>query len=202
MPSVIVVGSGAAGLAAALAAADGGADVVVLESSASVGGTTALSGGVVWAPGHPFGTGDGLADAADSLAYLDAIGRGDVDRELMSTFVDDAGRVVALLAESTPLEWEVLPDWPDYQSEFPGGRAGGRSIWPVKLTLPLDVGARVQRPAEPGVSPSPVGSGADKAMLFRGPVRGQALVGALLAGLADRGVEVRTSVQVEHLVED
>jgi succinate dehydrogenase/fumarate reductase flavoprotein subunit len=39
-------------------------------------------------------------------------------------------------------------------------------------------------------------------MLFRGPVRGQALVGGLLAGLADRGVEVRTSLRVEHLVED
>ena len=54
MPSVIVVGSGAAGLAAGLAAADAGADVVVLESAASVGGTTALSGGVVSAPGHPY----------------------------------------------------------------------------------------------------------------------------------------------------
>jgi succinate dehydrogenase/fumarate reductase flavoprotein subunit len=198
MASVVVVGSGAAGLAAALAAADVGADVVVLESAASVGGTTALSGGVVWAPGHPYR--DDGDDTADARAYLGALARGDADGALIETFVEEAGRVVANLQESTPLHWEVLADWPDYQSEFPGGRAGGRSIWPAKLTLPHDVGARVQRPAEPGVEPSLVGDGADKEMLFRGPARGQALIGALLAGLVDRKVEVRTSVRAECLV--
>ncbi|HZP30742.1 MAG TPA: FAD-dependent oxidoreductase [Acidimicrobiia bacterium] len=200
MPSVIVVGSGAAGLAAALAAAEGGADVLVLESAAAVGGTTALSGGVVWAPGHPYGAAPD--DAADALTYLDAVAHGDADRTMLSTFVEDAGRVVRWLEASTPLRWELLADWPDYHSEFPGGRAGGRSIWPVRLTLPEEVAARVQRPAEPGVAPSPVGEGADKAMLFRGPVRGQALVGALLAGLRDRNVEVRTGVRADRLVSD
>ena len=198
MPSVVVVGSGAAGLAAALAAADAGADVVVLESAESVGGTTALSGGVVWAPGHPYR--DDRDDTADALRYLDALAGGDRDRSLIATFVEDAGRVVGLLQESTPLRWEVLPDWPDYHREFPGGRAGGRSIWPARLTLPHDVGARVQRPAEPGVAPSPVGGGADKELLFRGPARGQALIGALLAGLESRTVEVRTSTRAEALV--
>jgi 3-oxosteroid 1-dehydrogenase len=200
MSSVIVVGSGAAGLAAALAAADRGADVVVLESATSAGGTTALSGGVVWAPGHPYGV--ARDDPTDALAYLHALAHGDVDRTMMSTFVEDAGRVVTVLEESTPLRWEVLPDWPDYHSEFPGGRAGGRSIWPARLTLPHDIAARVQRPAEPGVAPSPVGDGADKAMLFRGPARGQALIGALLTGLTDRKVEVRTSVRAERLLHD
>jgi 3-oxosteroid 1-dehydrogenase len=200
MPSVIVVGSGAAGLAAALAAADQGADVVVLESATSVGGTTALSGGVVWAPGHPYGT--ARDDPTDALAYLDALAQGDVDRTMISSFVEDVGRVVTSLEASTPLRWEVLADWPDYHSEFPGGRAGGRSIWPVRLTLPHGLAARVQVPAEPGVGPSSVGDGPDKAMLFRGPARGQALIGALLAGLADRDVEVRTSVRAERLVHD
>jgi 3-oxosteroid 1-dehydrogenase len=198
MPSVVVVGSGAAGLAAALAAADAGADVVVLESAASVGGTTALSGGVVWAPGHPYR--DDRDDIADAMEYLDAVACGDADRSLLSTFVEDAGRVVGLLQESTPLRWEVLQDWPDYHSEFCGGRAGGRSIWPARLTLPHDLGTRVQRPAEPGVAPSPVGHEPDKEMLFRGPARGQALIGALLAGLEQRKVEVRTSVGAEALV--
>ena len=47
---VIVVGGGMAGLTAALAAAEAGGDVLVLESEPSVGGSMALSGGLIWAP--------------------------------------------------------------------------------------------------------------------------------------------------------
>ena len=47
---VIVVGGGMAGLTAALAAAEAGGDVLVLESEASVGGSMAISGGLIWAP--------------------------------------------------------------------------------------------------------------------------------------------------------
>lgn len=45
---VLVIGSGAAGLAAAVASGD--RDVVVLEAARSVGGTTARSGGALWIP--------------------------------------------------------------------------------------------------------------------------------------------------------
>src|SRR4051794_41965058 len=39
-----------AGLSAALAASEAGADVLVLESEPDVGGSMALSGGLIWAP--------------------------------------------------------------------------------------------------------------------------------------------------------
>ena len=48
---VLVVGAGAGGMAAAFTAAVAGLDVQLVEKADVVGGSTALSGGVVWAPG-------------------------------------------------------------------------------------------------------------------------------------------------------
>jgi succinate dehydrogenase/fumarate reductase flavoprotein subunit len=47
---VIVIGGGMAGLTAALTAAEAGRDVLVLESEPAVGGSMAISGGLIWAP--------------------------------------------------------------------------------------------------------------------------------------------------------
>ena len=49
---VVVLGSGGAGLSAALTAAVNGARVAVYEKASTVGGTTAVSGGIVWIPAH------------------------------------------------------------------------------------------------------------------------------------------------------
>ena len=59
---LVVLGSGAAGLAAALRAAVAGASVVVLEKSIWIGGTTAMSGGCIWIPDNPLMKAAGLAD--------------------------------------------------------------------------------------------------------------------------------------------
>lgn len=47
---VVVLGAGMAGLCAAMAALELGSEVVVLESAPAVGGSMALSGGLVWGP--------------------------------------------------------------------------------------------------------------------------------------------------------
>ena len=48
----VIAGSGGGGMVAALAAADGGADVLVLEKQALIGGSTCMSGGIVWIPNN------------------------------------------------------------------------------------------------------------------------------------------------------
>jgi len=192
---VVVVGSGAAGLSAALAASHGGADVVVLEADGLIGGTTAISGGIAWAPGHPYGT-----DDDDGLAYLRELAAGDVDDHLMEVFARDAGRVVADIEARSPLQWQVLPDWPDYHSELPHGIGGGRSIWPRPLAVPDAVAARVRRPFEYARDTLEVP--ANDGVVLRGPVRGHSLIAGLVMALDARGVEIRTGARADALVAD
>ena len=67
----VVVGSGAGGMTAALTAHSQGASAVVLEKTERFGGTTGLSGGVIWVPNNASMQHRGLADSAeDGLAYL------------------------------------------------------------------------------------------------------------------------------------
>ncbi|HUY64577.1 MAG TPA: FAD-dependent oxidoreductase [Acidimicrobiales bacterium] len=207
--SVVVVGSGAAGLSAALAAAVSGADVVVLEASPWVGGTTAMSGGVVWAPGNHL-AGDEAErrhDREQAGRYLRALGGGGLNLGSVDAFVDDVGRVVRTVGEHTALCWELLESWPDYRGDLPGASVGRRSLWPAPLALPWSVAARV-RPDPAAAAGGHDGAAAhddgaaahDDGAVLRGPVRGRVLVGALLAALADLGVEVRTACRVAGLM--
>jgi 3-oxosteroid 1-dehydrogenase len=62
---VVVLGTGAAGLTAALAATGEGASVGLFEKTERVGGTTALSGGVVWLPDNRYAAEAGVEDSRD-----------------------------------------------------------------------------------------------------------------------------------------
>ena len=75
---VVVLGSGGAGLTAALSAAVAGASVAVFEKAPTVGGTTAVSGGIVWIPAHNRSP-DGELTVDDALRYLRAQSFGSMD---------------------------------------------------------------------------------------------------------------------------
>src|SRR5215204_1627147 len=86
---VVVLGTGAAGLVAAIAAHDAGAAVGLYEKADVVGGTTALSGGIVWVPNNPQAAAAGISDSrADALTYLDSLSLGMIDRTLVETLID------------------------------------------------------------------------------------------------------------------
>jgi glycine/D-amino acid oxidase-like deaminating enzyme len=94
---VIIVGGGMAGLFAALAAGEAGADVLVLESEPAVGGSMALSGGLIWGP----------ATFADSTPWAAA----ELRRELQPALVDiDGGdRVGEVAATNCTARWPSPP---------------------------------------------------------------------------------------------
>ena len=61
---VLVVGSGASGMATAITAASQGLKVLVVEKEPRFGGTTARSGGWLWIPGTRLATEQGIHEPA------------------------------------------------------------------------------------------------------------------------------------------
>ena len=68
---LLIAGSGGGGMVAALAALDSGLEPLVIEKQALIGGSTGMSGGMVWLPNNPLMVADGIPDShEDALALL------------------------------------------------------------------------------------------------------------------------------------
>jgi 3-oxosteroid 1-dehydrogenase len=205
---VVVLGSGGAGLTAALAAAADGASVAVYEKAATVGGTTAVSGGIVWIPAHRRSP-DGELTEADALRYLEAQSLGVMDRELVETFVHTGPKMLDFVEQHSELQFEIAEGFPDYKPELPGGRpTGGRSLnakpfdltrlgeWKDSITsFPADfsnVGIDAETRARIHAA---VDSEAGDYC-----VAGTALIAGLLKGLLDLGVAPVTGARALELI--
>ena len=89
---IIIVGSGAAGLAAAVAAADLGATVLVVESQKVVGGSSRLSGGHFYAAGTSLQHDAGIQDDADAMfEHYMTLNQWLVDPAIVRKFCDLSG---------------------------------------------------------------------------------------------------------------
>ncbi|MZG13964.1 FAD-dependent oxidoreductase [Streptomyces sp. SID5914] len=133
---VVVAGSGAAALTAAAAARHAGATVAIIEKSSWLGGTSVVSGGMLWIPDNPSMRAQGLNDDLDdAVRYLEAVSRGRTPRHLLEAYVH-SGREMLEFAESVAgLRTAALAAFPDYQHTLPGWRPGGRSIEPELFDL-------------------------------------------------------------------
>src|SRR4029079_7375902 len=122
---VIVVGSGAAGLAAALAAAGHGATFVVLEKTHVLGGTTAMSAAGTWVPANHHMLAAGLEDSAEeTLTYIRAVsppGWRETEDELWQALAEQSAPMLRFLEDRTPLRFELV-NHPDFYVEAPGGK--------------------------------------------------------------------------------
>ena len=126
---VIVLGAGAGGMTAAAAAE--GSRVLLLEKARVVGGTTAISGGMVWIPNNSKMAAFGRPDSrADAETYLAATIPGSADDPLRTAFLDHADEAVAYLEANTSVRLRPVATYPDYYPDIPGATLGGRVLEP------------------------------------------------------------------------
>lgn len=131
---LVIVGSGGGGMAAALAATDAGSTALVLEKQPLIGGSTCMSGGVVWMPDNPVMRADGVPDSYDdAMAHFEAV-VGDVGPassfERRHAFLTEGPEMVAFL-QRCGVRFVHCPGYSDYYSNLEGGHDVGRAIEPV-----------------------------------------------------------------------
>lgn len=129
----IVVGSGGGAMTGALTMLAQGKQVVMLEKSELVGGTTARSGGVMWIPNNRFLKRDGIDDSFEKAQiYLDDLCKNQKDAPgstplRRQTYLEQAPLMLDFLIEEG-ISFRRYPYWPDYYDELPGGLEVGRCV--------------------------------------------------------------------------
>ncbi|OBJ16881.1 FAD-binding protein [Mycobacterium sp. 1245801.1] len=128
---LVIAGSGGGGMVAGLAALDCGLEPLIIEKQPLVGGSTGLSGGIVWLPNNPLMRADGIADShEDGLAYLaDVVG--DIGApsspERREMFLTAGFEMINFLTRKG-VALIRCAGWSDYYPNHKGGNASGRAV--------------------------------------------------------------------------
>ncbi len=126
---LLVVGSGAAGMAAAISAKHRGLNPVIIEKSDYFGGSTAVSGGAIWVPGNPLMQEIGLTDDRDAARrYIQREAGNLFNPELVDAFLESGPKAIGFFHEKTALRMAARPVSPDYHPDQDGAAEGGRAI--------------------------------------------------------------------------
>ncbi|MFA5941601.1 MAG: FAD-dependent oxidoreductase [Sinimarinibacterium sp.] len=224
----VIVGSGGGSMCAALALRAAGKRVLIVEKTGLVGGTTAISGGVMWIPANRYMKQAGIADSADqAMAYLDAVigDRADMPgaaRARRRSYVEQAPRMIDFLVNQG-IRLRRIPSWPDYY-DAPGASVPGRTVvselfdirqlgeWKARLRpgflpLPANLDEAMQLPLIKRSWPAKkvlarvLGRAiADKLRGRQRVTAGQALQGQMLHAALKAGVEIQLNAAVSQLV--
>lgn len=213
---VVVLGTGGGGLTAAMAAHDFGAgQVLILEKFGMIGGTSAMSGGMLWIPLNDQQAEHGVDDSYDEVVtYLDGLADdGHLDPETVGAFLEEGPEMLRWFRDRTPVDLRLFEGFPDYQSWAPGAKEfGSRSL--DNAVFPFaELGAWAK-----WVNPPKTGWPRRTSMIedYHGPAlteeeladreardcrgQGQALIGSLLKGVLDRGIPLRRESRARHLI--
>ncbi|WP_296231143.1 FAD-dependent oxidoreductase [Pseudomonas sp. UBA4617] len=126
---LVVLGSGAAGFAAATTAACLGLKVLVVEKAAQFGGTSAISGGAVWLYGTDQARAAGADDSPEAIrSYLRHVIGDGYDPVLVDAFIEHGHQALRWLEQHSELRYALRPHSPDYYPDAPGATQFGRAL--------------------------------------------------------------------------
>jgi len=128
----IVIGAGAGGMTAAAVAAAEGLSVLLVEKTDQLGGTTAVSGGMIWIPANGrMGSVDREDTRAAAETYLGHVVPGGLEGTLLPVYLERAPEAIDYLEARTAVRFRPLALYPDYYPDLPGATLGGRVMEPV-----------------------------------------------------------------------
>jgi succinate dehydrogenase/fumarate reductase flavoprotein subunit len=132
---VIVVGAGAAGLAAAVFAAIEKQRVLVIERTEYVGGTSALSAATIWIPNSHHAAKAGVSDSVETASrFLTGVVGNHSEKAMRDAFLASGPKAVAMLEAHSEVHLRPYATHPDYEQTIDGATLRGRALEP----LPFD----------------------------------------------------------------
>ncbi len=128
---LVLIGSGGGSFCAALTARVAGYSPLIIEKEDLIGGSTAMSGGVLWIPDNPVMQRAGVPDSIErGREYFNAV-VGDAGPATSAArrdaFLETGPKLVAFL-ESLGMKFTRGEGYSDYYDEKPGGEPRSRSI--------------------------------------------------------------------------
>ncbi|MCW4466445.1 FAD-dependent oxidoreductase [Glutamicibacter sp. MNS18] len=211
---VAVVGSGAAALTTAATAARSGLKVIVLEKSQLLGGTSAVSGGMLWVVDNHHAREAGRSDSkAAGREYVQAVARGRGRTELLDAALDYGDTMLRFAEDELGVKFIFLDNFPDYRQDLPGAVLGGRTVEPELFNYREALGELAEYVRTDGRHPYTMQEYENWGAFTRFPweqlssrqdagfaAKGHALVAMLLKACLDNGVTLAVDARVESLV--
>lgn len=226
----VIVGSGGGSMAAALYLMSIGRKPLILEKTDKIGGSTAMSGGVLWIPNHPLQREAGVADSLDAARrYMDAAVGHDAgpgaSPARKEAFLRAGPPMISFLREQG-MKFVRAEGWADYYDELDGGCARSRSLGaqmldaremgplfdklrlgPMAMPLPVEQTRNITLATRtlPGMI-----QGARMLLRMRKAAKtgkpmlsyGGSLQGRMLMLASEKGVPIRTETGVVELIEE